>query len=200
MDSRFGVGVIPIDAILEPETIAAFQDNTRPGRWGCIEWTGRCDRDGYGIFTMPNSTRTLRAHRAGWIIQHRRPVPDGLVLDHLCCNQPCVNGDDHLEPVTPEENGRRVHTPPPGWVQVQNKAKWGIRRRRCATPEERRQRLLARRAAVALPSPRLSELGDKVTVLWYVRDEHTQLAKPRQRSYSDRAAAAALLADLEAAS
>lgn len=34
------------------------------------------------------------------------PIPDGLVIDHLCRNPQCVN-PMHLEPVTPEENTRR---------------------------------------------------------------------------------------------
>lgn len=36
----------------------------------------------------------------------RGPIPEGLVLDHLCRNTSCVN-PDHLEPVTYGENFRR---------------------------------------------------------------------------------------------
>ncbi|WP_375791707.1 HNH endonuclease signature motif containing protein [Actinoplanes campanulatus] len=35
------------------------------------------------------------------------PIPDGLTIDHLCRNRPCIN-PDHLEPVTQAENNRRV--------------------------------------------------------------------------------------------
>jgi hypothetical protein len=39
------------------------------------------------------------------------PVPDGLVLDHLCRRKHCVN-PDHTEPVTQAENIRRSPTTP----------------------------------------------------------------------------------------
>jgi hypothetical protein len=38
------------------------------------------------------------------------PIPDGLVLDHLCRNKLCVN-PKHLEPVTNQENILRGLTP-----------------------------------------------------------------------------------------
>jgi hypothetical protein len=48
------------------------------------------------------------AHR--WMYEtHIGPVPDGLMLDHLCRQPLCVN-PDHLEPVTNAENQRRAPT------------------------------------------------------------------------------------------
>ena len=47
----------------------------------------------------------MGAHR--WSYQHHiGPVPEGLVLDHLCRVRHCVN-PDHLEPVTSRENTLR---------------------------------------------------------------------------------------------
>jgi hypothetical protein len=46
-----------------------------------------------------------RAHR--WIVEYERgPIPDGMVVDHLCRNRGCVNVD-HLEVVTQQVNARR---------------------------------------------------------------------------------------------
>jgi len=67
---------------------------------GCWLWTGALDTSGYGIFTHLDTN--VGAHR--WSYQHHiGPVPEGLVLDHLCRVRHCVN-PDHLEPVTNREN------------------------------------------------------------------------------------------------
>jgi hypothetical protein len=49
--------------------------------------------------------RTFSAHRAVWL-SLVGPIPDGLVLDHLCRNTRCCN-PDHLEPVTYAVNSQR---------------------------------------------------------------------------------------------
>src|SRR5690606_19098864 len=64
-------------------------------------------RDGYG--TTHYGGKMHRAHRLGWILTNG-PVPDGLVLDHLCRNRACCN-PSHLEPVTIGENTRRGMSP-----------------------------------------------------------------------------------------
>lgn len=74
----------------------------------CWEWTGGTNEAGYGRFTRaPGHTdRYVYAHRWAW--EHLvGPIPEGLTLDHLCRNTVCVN-PDHLEPVSPEENARRL--------------------------------------------------------------------------------------------
>lgn len=70
----------------------------------CWEWTGSRGELGYGNFNATKTSR-WRAHRWAWT-NLVGPVPDGLHLDHLCRNPPCVN-PDHLEPVTNRENGLR---------------------------------------------------------------------------------------------
>lgn len=66
----------------------------------CWVWTAGLSVDGYGQFTI--NKRPLRAHRYAYE-QANGPIPDGLVLDHLCRNRRCVR-PDHLEPVTNREN------------------------------------------------------------------------------------------------
>jgi hypothetical protein len=66
----------------------------------CWEWTAAKLPYGYGFFWYID--RMVRAHR--WAYEDLvGPIPNGLTLDHLCRNPPCVN-PDHLEPVTAEEN------------------------------------------------------------------------------------------------
>lgn len=70
---------------------------------GCWLWTGGKTGAGYGQFGAGG--QKFHVHR--WLYQQMMgPIPDGLELDHLCRNPPCVN-PDHLEPVTHAENIRR---------------------------------------------------------------------------------------------
>ena len=86
--------------------IERFNAKTSPGPNGCIEWTGDKGNSGYGRFWIgPENSRKALAHR--WSYEyHVGPIPDGLVIDHLCRNKICVN-PKHLEPVTASENVRR---------------------------------------------------------------------------------------------
>lgn len=78
--------------------------------FGCHLFTGRLDKDGYGL--MPNGKR---AHRVAWERENGK-AQDGLVLDHLCKERACCNVR-HLELVTQQENLRR--------------RKWGAKRDLC---------------------------------------------------------------------
>jgi hypothetical protein len=64
---------------------------------------GQLDRSGYGKFKA--GKQTTGAHRASWLAR-KGPIPEGLVIDHLCRNRACINVD-HMEPVTNAVNARR---------------------------------------------------------------------------------------------
>jgi hypothetical protein len=72
----------------------------------CWEWTGSCDRHGYGQFY--DGVRNTRAHRYAYKTLVG-PIPRGLVIDHLCRNTICVN-PDHMQVVTVRENTLRGNT------------------------------------------------------------------------------------------
>jgi hypothetical protein len=73
---------------------------------GCWGWDAGHTPAGYAKFWRDG--RTQLAHRL--IYEHERgPIPDGLVIDHLCRNRGCVN-PDHLEVVTTRTNLLRGDT------------------------------------------------------------------------------------------
>ena len=66
----------------------------------CWLWTGGLVKGGYGQYNLEGRCR--QAHRLAYELAVG-PIPDGLVIDHLCKNPRCVN-PEHLEPVTRGEN------------------------------------------------------------------------------------------------
>lgn len=70
---------------------------------GCWEWTATKINTGYGHFRVGN--RLVLAHRAAWELAIG-PIPEGMVIDHICSNRACVRLD-HLRVVTPTENAQR---------------------------------------------------------------------------------------------
>ncbi len=76
-----------------------FSAHTIHSQDGCWGWAGRIDGAGYGRWS-----RHL-AHRLSYEF-HVGPIPEGLVIDHLCRNRSCVN-PVHLEVVTQKVNVRR---------------------------------------------------------------------------------------------
>jgi hypothetical protein len=69
----------------------------------CDEWSGARTPRGYGVQWFEG--RLDYAHRVAWKTKIG-PIPDDMVLDHLCRNPPCRNVL-HLDLVTHAENCRR---------------------------------------------------------------------------------------------
>ena len=67
---------------------------------GCTLWLGAKSMGGYGMLRVGGAGKY--AHRLSWETS-RGPIPDGLVLDHICRNRACIN-PDHLRVVTMREN------------------------------------------------------------------------------------------------
>lgn len=73
----------------------------------CWLWTGKTPSSGYAVFAIGHKRQG--AHRFLYELTNG-PLPDTLVLDHLCRTPLCVR-PDHLEPVTQRENLARGMSP-----------------------------------------------------------------------------------------
>jgi hypothetical protein len=71
----------------------------------CWLWTGTLDTKGYGQFWDGQVIARAPRFAYEFLVD---AIPEGLTIDHLCRVVACVN-PAHLEPVTSEENTRRMH-------------------------------------------------------------------------------------------
>lgn len=72
----------------------------------CWLWTAHDNGLGYGQFWVPEKQRLVYAHRFAYELLVG-PIPEGLVLDHLCLTPRCVN-PRHLEAAAFRENVARA--------------------------------------------------------------------------------------------
>lgn len=107
----------------------------------CFPWKGNKNRGGYGIACFGDDN--YPAHRIAYTLA-RGPIPDGLTLDHLCCNPVCCN-PAHLDPCTALENvqraaERRTHCPRGHRLPTRSK-----NRRRCEVCQAESMKLRSER-------------------------------------------------------
>lgn len=72
------------------DRLARNQERTEEG---CVVWTKRKTRSGYGQVRYDGKSRSV--HRLAWELDNG-PIPDGLVVNHICGNRACFNLE-HLE-------------------------------------------------------------------------------------------------------
>lgn len=90
---------------LRRSTIETFWSRVSAGpEDACWPWRGALAANGYGRFAPRVDGRPFRvqAHRLAYELTFG-PIPDGLVIDHLCRNRACAN-PTHMEPVSPRTN------------------------------------------------------------------------------------------------
>ena len=74
----------------------------------CWVWTAARNSDGHGEIKIGGVNNAPYRVVYEWLVG---PIPNGLVLDHLCRNRVCVR-PEHLEPVTNEINIMRGQSAP----------------------------------------------------------------------------------------
>lgn len=84
---------------------AVFDANIVRQANGCLYWTGKIDMHGYGRILVEHDGAPWweSAHRIGWRLHHRRPIPLNAYVLHSCDHSPCADWS-HLRLGTAVEN------------------------------------------------------------------------------------------------
>jgi len=74
----------------------------------CWLWTRATNGQGYPFFKLKG--KMVLGHRLAWALANG-PIPEGLVVDHICRNRICVN-PQHLQTVSSRENTENLDAAP----------------------------------------------------------------------------------------
>jgi hypothetical protein len=84
----------------------------------CWLWKSAKCQKGYGLFWFDGRPR--KAHRMSYEL-YVGQIPEGMVIDHLCCVRDCVN-PKHLRVTTSRENTLAPHSVAPAKQNAEKKA------------------------------------------------------------------------------
>jgi hypothetical protein len=121
-------GIVKVGRAAEPVIDRVMKSTKRID--GCLVWTGRLSKGGYGVLRIGSrgiDRRTVFVHRWHWEFINGK-VPKGLDLDHLCRVRSCLE-PSHLDPVTRRVNILRG-------VGVMNGAKHSLSKTHCPSGHE----------------------------------------------------------------
>jgi hypothetical protein len=93
------------------ELLSKLQD-IEPRFWSKVEKTSACWNwlagkipEGYGVFHVER--RPYGSHRLAYALTNG-PIPDGMLVDHICHNRACVK-PEHLRLATPKQNIENIN-------------------------------------------------------------------------------------------
>ena len=76
------------------QEIARFNRQTKFNSDGCLIWTGRKGRGGYGRMELDDG-KTIAAHRFVWEYVMGKDSPDSMQVEHVCHTQAVAAGTCH---------------------------------------------------------------------------------------------------------
>jgi hypothetical protein len=88
----------------------------------CWLWLAGKDDKGYGQFSIGH--RKIKPHRLAYELVHG-PIPDGLLIDHMCHVRSCVN-PAHLRAVTHKQNIENRSVSAAGVTWHKDSRKWRV--------------------------------------------------------------------------